>query len=75
MLWRATLLSPICMIALVLVIALGLGRFVFPIFIGLNIYTKDWTAVGMFSAAWLVAILLWRSPRFQSYLEEPPSLL
>ena len=75
MLWRATLLFPLCLLATTLVLVLGLGRFLFPLFVALNMYTKDWPAAFVYSVAWILAMVIWRWQRFQDLLEEPPSLL
>jgi hypothetical protein len=75
LLWRATVLGPFCALAMAAVFFLWLGRFLLPFFIALNLYLRDWVSAAAFIAAWLLAMALWRWRRFQSCLEEPPSLL
>jgi hypothetical protein len=75
LLWRATVFAPLFLVFQAIVISSGLGRFFLPVAIGFAAYAGQWERAGVFFAAWIVSVLLWRWKAFRALLEASPSLL
>ena len=73
--WRATVLAPVCFVFQAVVIASWGARFFLPVLIGITAFSEDWISFTTYLAGWLLSIALWRWKAFRKLMEYPPSLL
>ncbi len=71
MLWRATLLAPLCFVLGSLALATWLFRFVGPVWLGAMALAGQWTWAGAGLLGWVGSLALWRWERLRRMLEWP----
>ena len=75
MIWRATLLAPVCFVFQVFAIASWLGRYFLPVLVGIAALSGDWVFFFVYLFLSVFSFALWRWKPFLKLMELPPSLL
>ena len=75
MIWRATILAPLCFFFQVIVVASWIARFFLPVLICIAAFFEDWMFLAVYLFAWILSIALWRWQTFRNMMEFPPAVL